>query len=345
MLFVGSGIGALAVLSVVGWWLLRKDQTPSPITPIVRGEQEQTTPVARDIDGVVDTADKAKRYPVGVMIENLSTIRPQAGLEYANVIYEALVEGGITRFLAVYTLPEIVERIGPVRSARPYYLDLVKEYDALYAHVGGSPEAMAKIREFGLRDIDQFFNPQYYWRDLEVTPREHTVFTASKFLIFALRDKNAPAESTFQPWTFKDDAELTDRPEAEQRITIEYSTFNYRVDWLYDRSENVYQRSHGDVPHTTTNGKRQSAKNVIVQYVKTSLADAGRLRMEMTGEGKAIVFRDGVAVTGTWRKADREARTTFFDDAGKELPLNAGQTWVEIVPTDRRVHYTGQPEQ
>lgn len=274
------------------------------------------------------------------MIENLASIRPQAALVKANLVYEALVEGGITRFLAVYTLTGPIANIGPVRSARPYYLDWAKELGVLYAHAGGSAQALSDIQSKDIFNLDQAYDSQYYWRKDLDRATEHTLFTSSDKLVFALRDKQAAKTSDFTAWEFKDDVALAARPADVKPITIDFSSSSYQVVYQYDRTTNTYKRSQGGAPHVDMDTSEQiSPKNVVVQYMKTGLADAQRLTMDTVGTGNAVLFQDGTAITGTWRKQSTDARTEFFDQNGEAMVFNGGQTWVEVVPDDREVTY------
>lgn len=299
------------------------------------------TLVRRAIDGVYVPVDQANHYPVAVMIENLALSRPPSGLSKANLVYEALSEGGITRFMAIYagemaTVPEI----GPVRSARPYYLDWALEYKALYVHAGGSPQALTAIKQYSVFDLSQFYNSQYFWRDkTRKLPTEHTLYTSGPNLAFALRDKQAAAEGSYTPWKFKNDAATTDLPTADKSIAIDYSSFSYKVEYKYDRTHNDYIRYVAGQEHKDRDGTTIRAKNVIVQKIKTTLIDPLRLGMETVGQGEAIIFQDGVASTGRWEKKSRDERTLFYGNDGTEIQFNAGPTWVEVVPTDRDIVY------
>ncbi|MDZ7798516.1 MAG: DUF3048 domain-containing protein [Patescibacteria group bacterium] len=293
--------------------------------------------VRRNIDGIYDSSENQNPYPVALMIENLVTVRPQSGLDKANLVYEALVEGGITRFMALYCLTEPVESMGPIRSARPYFLDWAKEYNALYGHVGGSPKAMSLISTYNIFNLDQFYDARYYWRDNE-RAAPHNVYTASKFLVFALRDKEA-GQANYESYEYKEEIPLEDRPEEEKIITIDYSSYSYKVEWKYNRGENKYERFQGGEVFESKEAGQVKAKNVIVQYVKTSLEDESRLKMETIGQGEAMIFRDGLAIEAKWIKEGRNQRTKFYDLAGEEIKFNAGQTWIQIVPTDREVTF------
>ena len=299
---------------------------------------------ARVLDGVSVKKGEENHYPYAVMIENLSTVRPQSGLDKAGVVYEALAEGGITRFLAIYATYDEIKEIGPVRSARPYYLDWVAEYSPLYAHAGGSPDAIRLIPQIdNITNLDQIGGQHaYFWRDpSRSTASEHTLFTSSELLAFALRDKKITSEGNYEPWLFKKEKTASQRINEAKKITIDYSTFSYKVSYTYDFENNRYMRENGDEPHTDyVTGNQLFAKNVIVQYVKTSMADSSRLAMDTIGEGGALLFQDGEMINATWEKKDQAGRTRFYNTSdGKEIELNPGPTWVQIVPTDRTVEY------
>lgn len=313
------------------------DQNIETNTKVTEGQE------ARILDGVLVAKGKTNPHPVAIMIENLSTVRPQSGLDKAGIVYEALAEGGITRFLAIYANHVPIEEIGPVRSARDYYLDWVSEYNPLYAHAGGSPDALRLLPEFdNIINLDQIAGDHaYFWRDTSrATAREHTLFTSSELLNYALRDYDAPKEGSYEPWLFKEEKKASKRVNKEKKITIDYSTFSYKVEYRYDFENNQYLRINGDEPHTDhVTGNQLHAKNVIVQYVKTRLADSIRLAMDTVGEGGALLFQDGEMINATWEKKTQSGRTRFYNTNGQEIQLNPGPTWIQIVPTDRTVEY------
>ncbi|HCJ52103.1 MAG: hypothetical protein A2898_04835 [Candidatus Kerfeldbacteria bacterium RIFCSPLOWO2_01_FULL_48_11] len=337
----GKLIAVLAIVliagaTVAGFLFFSREEKSAGPTVNVNGEEM----IARKIDGVLVPVQRSNLFPVGVMIENLVSSRPPSGLSEANVVYEALAEGGITRFLALYASGYEIPKIGPIRSARLYYLDWVQEYGALYAHVGGSPEALQQIAAREIFDFNQFFNSQYFWRDTDRSA-PHNVYTSSEKLTFALRDLEAQSEGGYDSWAFKEDAPQSSRPVEGKTIEIDFSSINYRVSYQYDLTENTYIRSLGGKLHVDSDDRQVKAKNVIVQFVETSLSDGeGRLSMKTTGEGRVLVFRDGAVIEGTWRKDSSDARTEFFDSTNTAIELNAGTIWVEVVPSDREVTYT-----
>lgn len=324
----------LLIVAGAGYWYL--GQSGGDLTDGATARPPQKAP--RLLDGVEVPVAQANPFPVALIIENLITVRPQAGLDQANIVYEALAEGGITRFLALYGLTDAVPQIGPVRSARSYFLDWVHEYGALFGHVGGSPASLSRINSENIFGLNQFFNAPYFVRDPAIAA-PHNVFTDSEKLVFALRDKAAPVEGNFTPWQFKDGADEVARPSEPRTITIDYSTFNYKVEYRYNLVTNSYDRYQAGEPFTSS-GTPISPATVIVQYVQTGLEDGSRLTMTTTGSGEAVVFRDGLAIAATWRKPGLKDRTQFFDvTSGEEVQFNRGQIWVQIVPTNAAVLY------
>lgn len=332
-------IGVVALLNRAG----NDDQTSSEILNIDVNDTEESSVSIRFIDGVEVEAGKENLFPVAVMIENLSVIRPQAGLQQANVVYEALAEGGITRFEAVYANDEPLSEIGPVRSARSYFVDWAQEYQAMYAHVGGSPQAIEQLYNTEeVINLDQMGNAGYFWRKEEV-PAPHNLFTSSDLLALALRDNSvADKAGTYSPWKFESETPLEQRRQDEQRVHIPFSSVSYDVDYNYDKERNLYKRSNGGVEHTDAlTGEQITVRNIAVQFVPTTLAeeDTGRLEMETIGEGKAIVIRDGQAIEGMWRKENEQERTRFYTTNDEEISFIPGNIWVEVLPDDRNIEY------
>ena len=300
----------------------------------------------RKLDGkIVDNQDQTSYWPYAVMIENLLSVRPQSGLSQASVVYEALVEGGATRFMAVYDPLEIIPEIGPVRSARPYYLEWSSEYDALYAHCGGSPKAIQVIWENpDIKDLNQISSDwQYFWRDTSKSA-PHNLFTSSEKMNFALRDKELREKLTeFKAWKFKDEADLDSRGENGKSAIFNFSYgLTYRVRFEYNREKNVYLRYNADQPHLDKNTNSQiEVKNVVIQLTEEPVLEGGKGRLEIFvgGTGKAWVFRDGQVIEGIWKKDSRKERTWFYDQDGQEIEFNRGNTWVHVITKTQEVMY------
>jgi hypothetical protein len=287
--------------------------------------------------------NSANLFPVAIMYDNNPSARPPAGLTRASVVYNTLVEGGATRLMAVYSPNEIAGlRLGPVRSAREVYLEWLSEYDGVYVHAGGSPEALQELSGFQLHDLNCLGSGgRYCYRDTSgYAP--HNLFTDGDKMSFAIRDfgltETAPG---YHSWRFKDDDALEARGSFTQ-LQVLYSSFTYDVRYTYDRQNNVYPRFHGSDPHRDRNtGDQVAPHNVIVQVIPpiVSVREKGRLTLNVTGEGKAFLFRDGLVIPGKWVKPLRVERTIFLADDGTEMKLNRGQTFVEVVPEGREFPY------
>ena len=331
------------------------------LSDLTSGNEEGTKDRSCPLNGAMYTKNReetwGKRRPLGVMVENHTDARPVIGLSRADVIYEAVAEGGITRFLAVFLCQDAGD-IAPVRSARTYFLDWVSEYDALYAHVGGAntpgpANALGQIRDYGIMDMDQFgLGFPTYWRGTDkLAP--HNVHSTTKKLWeaaeerkFGVEDENGKRwDDKFVQWKFKDDASLESRG-SQGDITVpfwdQYS--DYTVTWKYDKEANVFRRFHGQEAQTDPLTKEHlSAKNVIVQFETEKKANDGypdgHLLYGTIGSGKALIFQDGKAVEGKWVKDSRTARTKFLDAKGKEVELVRGLVWIETIPVGSDVSY------
>ena len=273
-----------------------------------------------------------KQAVTAVMLENSPDARPQSGMKSAGVVFEAIAEGGITRFLALFQegKPAVV---GPVRSVRMYYVDWLAPFQASVAHVGGSAAALAEVRNGNYRDIDQFFNGSSYWR---ATDRyaPHNVYTSFERLD-ALNAKKGYATSTFTAWP-RQDGIPAKTPNAAV-IDVKISSAVYNSHYQYDPTSNTYLRSEGGAAHLDREQGQLAPSVVIVidATESTVLEDGYREQISTIGSGRARVFQNGTVTEATWSKADRGSQIKFTDSAGKEIPLNRGQTWITAVPTNR----------
>lgn len=325
---------ALAIL--VAGFLFGSDSAESPAVTVEPAVEEEK--VRRRLDGVWVESEQANLKPFAVMIDNHVESRPPSGLSQAKLVWEAPVEGGFTRYLAVYDGFEEASEVGPVRSARPYYLDWAAEVDAVYLHVGGSPEGLEKLRTTGQDHLDQFFQSQYYWRSGR-RPSPHNVFTSAGLFKQAVEDKKY-LQPEFAGWSYKEDLSLAERPEGVEDLVIEHSAPEFEVAWRYDRENNLYQRYLYDRPHTDVDTRPILAKNVAVQFAKVAVIDDyGRRKISTVDEGRALIALDGQVIDGTWKKESRTSRTRFYDQSGDEILFNAGTTWIEVVPKGTSVIY------
>ncbi len=293
----------------------------------------------REIDGIFVSKEK-NTFPLAIMIENHKQARPQAGLSEAGLVFEIPVEGGITRFLAIFTNDKKIEKLGPVRSARPYFITLANAFSPIYAHVGGSPQALRILkRKQNLFDLNQFFQSKYFWRSSK-RKRPHNVYTSTELLNQAIKEYYLKKKK-IEKWLFKYDIEMEKREDKKQKIKIDFSTFNNNVQWVYDKKTNFYYRYQSEEKHIDANNKKQiSAKNLIIQKTNISSIDKeDRKKIKIIGKGEAIIFLDGKTIKATWKKNNKENRTRYFDKNNKEIKFNRGATWVEIIDQKTPINF------
>lgn len=292
------------------------------------------------LDGVpADNAQLATR-PLAVMIENSPRARPQSGLLDACVVYEAITEGGITRFLAIYQHGS-PSMIGPVRSARPHFINLQREYDAVYVHCGQSYEALQMLAtDSSITHLDEMLHGTPFWRDRE-RRAPHNLYTSAEKLRAYVR-KQGWESTPEQPIKFWTAGRMPDTTLAADTMRIRFpGAGSYDLRFVYDAKRGGYLRyMDGKLHVDRESGKPIVAHNVIVQRVaaeKFMSSDAGTFDVRVLGSGEGKFFSAGRTMPLLWNKYSSRAATQFTDLQGKTLPFQRGQTWVEIVPVDGTV--------
>jgi hypothetical protein len=288
-----------------------------------------------------------------VVIDNEIHSRPPMGLSNAQIVYEAPAEAGITRFLAVYCYSPRLNynkgdfTIGPIRSLRPYFLEWAEELNAPIVHVGGSPEALEKLKNSNIPDLNQYYNGGYFWRDsIRVAP--HNVFTNLKKLSEFLKNKFPSFEEEHQVWNYNTNALRSQDNVADssvksvnssvESVIIDYLRPEHLVKWVYDKNTNFYFRFQGNAEHKDADGSKISAKNIVIQITDIEVVDEiGRRRIKTTGEGKTIIFQNGKIIRGIWKKPTKNSLTRFYNSTGEEIKFNKGSTWIEIVSENHKI--------
>lgn len=262
-----------------------------------------------------------------VMIENSPEARPQSGLNDAEIIFEAIAEGGITRFMALYQ-NNSSNIIGPVRSVRIYYINWLAGFDASIAHAGGSSEALAEVRNGNYVDLDQFFNAGTYWRsDDRYAP--HNLYTSSDNLN-ALNSAKGFTESDFTGFARIDGAPATVLDATN--ISIDISSYLFNSTYAYSVDNNNYQRSQAGEAHLDREDGQLAPSVIIALHVNEYTQDDGHENIENIGSGNATIFQNGTVINAIWTKNSKTSQISFTDAVGAEIPLVRGQTWIVAVP-------------
>lgn len=315
------------------------------------------------------------RRPITAMIENHADSRPPSGISKADVVYEAVAEGGITRFLGVFYCGASAEevKIAPVRSARIYFVEYASEYgdNPIFMHVGGANNfsgsgdtakevrALETLESIGWRapkgnDFDTTYDSGFpvFWRNYERLDKqvatEHTMmasldaaFTEAEKRGFGAKNEDGVAwNKNFTSWKFTEDK----AGGSVSDIAFKFwdGKPEYDVEWKYDSANNQYLRFNGGKEHIDLETKKQlAAKNVVVLFAKERGPVDRNLHMfyTTTGTGDALIFQNGQAIEGTWSKKSRTARTKFLDAKGQEIAFVGGTIWIEVVPNGNEVSY------
>ncbi len=331
-IILGGILGVLLVAGGVVLALTLTNNQTDETTDTQKTTQEEPEPVIyySPLTGAeVKSESITKQAVTGIMIENSPDARPQSGLKDSGVVFEAIAEGGITRFLALYQ-EQKPKLIGPVRSVRMYYVDWVAAFNASVAHIGGSAAALKEVRNGKYRDIDQFFNPAAYWRASD-RYAPHNVYTNFSRLD-DLNKKKGYTTSSFAGFTRKD-SQPPEKPDVT-KINVNISGPLYNSSYTYNAKKNTYDRSQGGAKHLDRESGQISPRVVIVMKMveQRVFEDGWREQLKTIGSGEAHIFQDGTVQKVTWKKSSRTAQIKFTDSEGKDVPLARGQTWLTAIP-------------
>ncbi|HEX5797086.1 MAG TPA: DUF3048 domain-containing protein [Candidatus Saccharimonadales bacterium] len=329
-------IAVLLVGGIGGVYALKNlfSKSPAPAAPVVQKIEEKKTTEPSRLSGVEIPIEVNKRPITAVMIENSPDARPQSGLRHAGIVFEAIAEGGITRFNALY-LEGRPKEIGPVRSIRPYYIDLFLPFDAAIAHAGGSVKGLTKLGKLHVKDLDYTKTDAFHRVNKRYAP--HNLYTSMDALLRASKAKKFNKLRKIDSWPRKEEAPA--KKPAATKIDFLISDFLYDPHFDYDKKSNSYKRKQAGQPHIDALTHKQLSPKVVVALAM-DYAKSGIYSVYYTsGKGKMFVFQDGKVHQGIWKKDGPRAQFKFYDSKGKELALNAGQTWVTLVAKASEVKY------
>jgi len=329
---------SVAATGVLGYFALFPQQAPAFVRStlqtvgIVGDEVGPPVPTCPLTGEAVPGGKVPARPALAIKVENHPEARPQAALNDADIVVEEPVEGGYTRFIAIYQCHD-ADRVGPVRSGRTTDPDYLRQLGpAVFGYAGGVNVVKREVPAVGLVDVNYLIAAKEYARDpSRVAP--HNLYTTTADLWRASRSKTgapAPLFSYTPSW---------DGPARKvSAVHLPYSWVS-DVNWVWDREQRVWLRSHGDQPHLLEGGDQVSARSVVIQLVSVTGGDiidpAGNPspEVELTGTGKAYVLRGGKVIAGRWERATLDDVTRFVTKDGTEITLAPGRAWVQLLPS------------
>lgn len=316
--------------------------TYGPVKPGETGNKDNkdnNEPVVNQKLKIVDVNSKSR--PVAVMINNLSAARPvQSGVMDAYIVYEIIVEGGITRYMAVYKDKDTA-KIGTVRSSRDYYLDYALENDAIYVHFGWSPQAQELIGKLGVNNINGLYDDAF-WRDNPMNlAYEHTAYTSMDKIMKVAKNKGyrLTSEKDLLLNYSADEVSIENEESSlkADNVSIRYSNV-VTTSYKYNPTDKLYYRSvNGSVQKDYVTKKQYTTKNIIISYVDNgniSNDNKGRQELNNIGTGKGYYITDGYSIPITWTKTSRNEQTVYKKLNGEEITINDGNTFIQIAPKD-----------
>lgn len=311
------------IFTIVGCGKNTKSITTKEEKPSVKTVQKYFSPYT----GEQVTKEVFDNIAVLAIVENSVDARPQSGLNDADIVYETMAEGGIPRFIALFQ-KESPKKIGPIRSARAYFLDISKEYNLPFAHCGGSEEALLKINREKLMSMNEMTNASTYWRD-SIRKAPHNLYTSTDNLRELIKSKKFAHSPTS---VLKFNKSYWDNTKLNKASDI-FLKMNKYYDTSYTYKNGLYLKSMDGKSSTDKEDNLPlSVKNVIVQITTIKIqADGNHLDINLVGTGDGYVISNGKYVKMHWSKKTSTSQTLLTDGEGNDLPLNPGKTWWNIV--------------
>lgn len=327
------------IAGVVLAYKITKDKENS-VQPVANEEEEK---IIAEVEEKEVQIFKGNDRPIAVMIDNHNLAWPQAGLNQAYMVYEIIVEGGETRLMALFKGVDL-EKIGPVRSARHYFIDYAMENDAIYVHFGQSPQAQTDIKRYSIDDINGISEDgTTFWR-VKDKYAPHNAVTSTENLLQSAKNKKYKTVSTQESVLnyVTDEVNLEEGQEATN-ITIPHSDLQV-VEYVYDAENKVYKRFARDEAQTDwDSGEAITTKNIIItfcdNYTLTDSENKGRQGLKNIGTFDGYYITNGKAIKIQCEKTERDAQTVYKDMNGNEIQVNDGNTFVNICPTDAEVTF------
>lgn len=293
--------------------------------------EDPSTKLISGLTGLPVTEESLSR-PLSVMINNAPAARPQSGISEADIMYEILAEGGITRLIGIFQSHTGVVKIGPIRSIRPYLLDIGESYGGVTVHAGGSPAAYAILQKEKKEDMDEIGRAgAYFWRD-NTRKAPHNLYSNASKLREGAQKLGFAQEVKVPGYLFNNPDYIPSGGEAAAEFSVNFQLKSYKVDYKYDTERRTYLRYVNDKPHLDLNNDNPvEAANVIVMGADHKvLDDVGRLQIDVELGGEALLFQRGQVTKGRWSRDSNDV-IRFVKD-GEEALMYPGVTHILVVP-------------
>ncbi len=331
-------MSVIAVLLVFVFAMVLQTRFSSVPSDSPEGSTKKEEMVRDSLTGLWVYEQNMPRQVFGVMIDNHNDAKPQSGIDKAFLVIEAPVEANISRLLAFFSDDQEVAKIGPVRSARPYFIDWNNELDALYVHVGGSNQSLDEIASGGTFDLNEYWGGKYFWRASSRSAPHNTYTSSEELKSFAdgRREVGKAPKLLYGIWKFKDPSKEV--PENPKSLSVSFLPPYYAYSWEYNEKDHNYKRLQRGSSDKTLDASYIFADNIAVAVTDVETIDSvGRKKLKTIGTGKGYVFQDGIVIEGSWKKNSESERLRFYNEEEEEVVFNSGTTWIEIVPDEDNV--------
>ena len=348
---IGIAIVIIVVLGIVLGMKVRNKQ--EPVEEIA--QEEQVEEVVQEEEEKPIQIFNGNDRPIAFMIDNNVKAQPQSNLNKTYLVYEIIVEGGETRLMALFKGVDVSNEdvtVGPIRSARHYFIDYALENDAIYAHLGQSPQAESYIKNFNVADINgQVYDTgkarttsSLYWRESS-KKAPHNAYTSIASIKEICSKKDYKTTSTKESVLnyVADEVSFDDTALVANSVTIPYGT-NHVVQYTYNESTGRYTRySKGTKQVDEATGEDVTTKNIIISFIKNTTIDdgedKGRQDLDNFTNAKGYYITNGKAISITCEKSFVGGQTKYVDEDGNEIEVNDGNTWINICPIDSQVTF------
>lgn len=298
-------------------------------------EEEVIQPPQSCLTGEDLDQELVGKRPIALTIDNLQPANPHYGASKAGIIFEVPVEGNITRELHVFEDYRDLDQLGNVRSARPCFLSLAREFNAILIHFGHSEQAQQAFDNDYIDHVDGVIEGDYFFRT-DDRPAPHNAFTSTELVDKAIADHGFKREyAGLQPthFVFSDDEVTLDDGQPATELHM-YNPINTPY-FTYDDSTKLYQRfQYGEPEMDQVTGEQLAVRNVIWQYAPWSMYDEKHLKFQLVGTGDGMFFTGGKGIPITWQREEQDDHAHYFDADGNEIKVNKGKSWVCIMQND-----------